>query len=76
METITNCKRIETAIRRATKMLKERAAKDGLYENFGEKEVMLIEDKFIDSSLYTDEMNRRRNLLIEFSKWCISYDGK
>lgn len=67
---ITNCKNIETAIRRAEKALIAEAKKNGIYENFGQKEVRAIKDKFINISVYNSEMNRKRDLLQGFSKWC------
>lgn len=68
-----NCKKIDTAISRATKLLIEEAKKNGLYENFGQTEVRRIEDKFINSSDYTREMNESRDKLRYFSNWCSRY---
>ncbi len=70
-----NCKRIETAISRAKNFLIEKYNKNGLYENFGQKEVRLIEEKFINSSVYTTEMNSNRNKLQIFSEWCMNFNG-
>jgi len=70
------CKKIETAISRATTMLVAREANKGLYENFGQDEVSKIKDVFIDSSSYTDEMNRNRDKVNNFSNWCSSYNGQ
>jgi hypothetical protein len=67
---ITNCKNIQTAIRRAEKALISEAKKSGLYEDFGQKEVRMIQDKFVNISVYNEEMNRKRDLLQSFSKWC------
>ena len=72
---ITNCKKVSTAIRRATKVLKEQASKEGIYENFGQAEVRAIEDAFIDISSYTNEMNKRRQMVQSFSDWCATYNG-
>jgi len=62
------CKKIDTAINRAMKMLIKKAEKYGLYENFGQDEVREIEDHFIDFSSYTDEMNLRRKKLQLFNE--------
>lgn len=70
MNQLTNCKKIETAISRAEKKLIAEAKKNGLYENFGQREVRIIEDKFIDISDYSQEMNQKRNMLSGFSSWC------
>ena len=49
------------------------AKNKGLYENFGQKEVRKLEDKFIDSSDYSEEMNKKRRLILMFDEWCINY---
>lgn len=69
------CKKIETAIRRAKKMLVEKVEKEGLYENFGMEEYRTIKNHFIDLSDYTDDMNERRRQLQSFSNWAGSYQG-
>ena len=70
MNNILNCKKIDTAIRRAKKSLVEKAKKNGLYENFGQDEVRAIKDKFINLSDYSREMNNNRDKLQAFSNWC------
>jgi len=70
MKQILNCKKIETAIRRAERKLIDEAKENGLYENFGQEEVRAIKDKFIDISDYSDEMNANREMLQSFSMWC------
>jgi hypothetical protein len=74
MKSYLKCKKIDTAIRKAKSMLIKKAKKNGLYENFGEKEVREIENKFIDISSYTDEMNLNRDKLNIFNEWCMSCD--
>lgn len=74
MKSYLECKKIDTAIKRAKSMLTKKAKKSGLYENFGENEVREIENKFIDISSYTDEMNLSRDKLNIFSEWCMSCD--
>ena len=62
-----------TAIKNARRKLARKAQRSGLYENFGQDEVRALEDKYIDISSYTDEMNKRRNLIREFDKWCMNF---
>lgn len=62
-------------INKTKQNLIEKASKKGLYENFGRKEVHKLEDKYIDSSIYTDEMNKKRQLVNCFSDWCSNYSG-
>jgi hypothetical protein len=71
-----NCKNIETAIKRAKKMLIMRAKEKGLYENFGQHEVRSIEAVFIDLCNYDSEMSSRRILLNNFNEWCMNYNGR
>ena len=70
MSNITNCKKIETAINRAEKVLIKRAKSKGLYENFGQEEIREIKDKFINSSDYSSDMNNNRDMLQGFANWC------
>lgn len=67
-------KTIKGAINFQKRKLINRAKKSGLYENFGQDEVRAIEDKFIDISSFTDEMNRNRDLLSEFNDWAMNFD--
>ena len=48
---------------------------NGIYENFGQKEVGKLTDKHINISSYTDEMNDKRNIIKEFDDWTSSYNG-
>ena len=43
---VLNCKKVETAIKRAEKHLIEEAKKNGLYENFGQSYARAIENEF------------------------------
>lgn len=67
--------KIDTVIDLETDKLKAKASKNGIYENFGQREVRKLEDKFIDSSNYTLEMNYTRNRIQEFENWCMNYEG-
>ena len=69
MNHILNCKKIETAIRRAKIKLINEARENGFYENFGQKEYRAIKDKFINPSDYSVKMNRNRDMLNDFSHW-------
>lgn len=75
MKSYLNCKKIDTAINRAKKMLIDRAKKNGLYENFGQSEVRAITEKFIDICDYSIEMNSNRIKVNQFMNWCSTYCG-
>ncbi len=65
---------ISTAIQQAKTKLIKQAQNTGLYENFGQKEVARLTDKYIDTSSYTDQMNYNRKATQEFNEWCMSYN--
>ena len=44
-------------------------------ENFGQDVVRKLEDKYINISSYTPNMNLIRNLLNEFDNWCMNYNN-
>ena len=67
---------INKALTKEQNKLIKIAKSKGLYENFGQKEVRKLEDKFIDISDYTDEMNEKRRLIELFNEWCMNYDGQ
>lgn len=73
MENYLKCKKVDTAINRAKKMLVAKAKKDGLCENFGQEEVIKIRGKFIDITDYSQEMNSIRNRIDRFNEWCMTY---
>ena len=75
MENYLNCKKIDTAISKAKKMLINRAKANGIYENFGQKEVRDT-DKFIDCCDYSIEMNNNRTKIDMFNNWCMEYTGR
>jgi|TARA_B110000259_G_scaffold75382_1_gene88625 hypothetical protein len=64
---------IQTAIAKEQDKLINKVRTKGLYENFGQREVRKLEDRFINSSSYTDEMNVNRLLIEEFNEWCMNY---
>ena len=67
---------INKALTKEQNKLIKIAKSKGLYENFGQKEVRKLEDKFIDISDYTDEMNEKRRLIELFNEWCMNYNGQ
>lgn len=69
---ITSAKRISTAIRRAKRVLVAYASANGMWENFGQDLVRLIDDAYIDISSYTDKMNANREDLQKFNEWCMN----
>jgi hypothetical protein len=48
----------------------------GISENFGQKEVRKLEERFIDQTDYSMGMNRYRIALQEFEDWCMNYCGE
>ena len=66
---------IANAIKKEKQKLIKIAKTNGLYENFGQEEVRALEDKFIDISDYSPEMNKNRQLINQFDDWCMSYSG-
>ena len=68
-------KNIEEAIKKAQDGLIAFASKNGIYENFGQEQVRIIEEKFINISNYHADMNSARNSLKRFDDWCMNYDG-
>jgi hypothetical protein len=63
-------------IEKTKNKLIERCKNRGIYENFGQKEVMQLRDKWINISSYTDEMNQIRELINKFDDWCSHYNGQ
>ena len=64
---------LQKAIAKEQDKLINKVRTKGLYENFGQREVRKLEDRFINSSSYTDEMNMNRLLIEGFNEWCINY---
>ena len=67
--------KVNSEIKKYKKQLENRWKTKGAYENFGQKEVRKLEDKYIDSSKYTDEMNQVRDAIKSFDDWAANYDG-
>ena len=64
---------LKAAISKSRKQLENKAKKNGIYENFGQKEVRKLEDKYINSSDYSEIMNTNRTMLQNFDTWCMNY---
>ena len=64
---------IDIAIKRQKNKLVKIAKENGLYENFGQKEVRALEEKYIDISVYTQDMNIMRSSIQAFDEWCMNY---
>ena len=67
---------LNSDLKRYRKQLIARAKKHGLYENFGQTEVMKLTDKHIDSSCYNPAMNMNRDIIDEFADWCRCFDDR
>ena len=50
----------------------KKAQESGIYENFGQKEVGALKDKFSNYDGYMD-MNQRQAIIQEFDNWCMNY---
>lgn len=64
---------IDKAIKTTQNKLIKIAKRKGIYEDFGQKEISKLENKYIDSSNYTNDMNKNRELIENFSDWCENY---
>tara|TARA_B110000240_G_scaffold5790_1_gene6388 strand:+ start:930 stop:1133 length:204 start_codon:yes stop_codon:yes gene_type:complete len=64
---------LQKAIAKEQDKLINKVRTNGLYENFGQREVRKLEDRFIRSESYTDEMNNNRLLIEGFNEWCMNY---
>ncbi len=64
---------INKAITTTQNKLIKIAKRKGIYEDFGQKEISKLENKYIDSSNYTNDMNKKRELIENFANWCENY---
>lgn len=60
---------IEKDIRKAKVKLINKARKTGIYENFGQKEVRELNDKYYNYTLCTPD-----NLINQFDRWCMNFN--
>ncbi len=63
------------AINTAKKRLTAKWLKKGGYENFGEKTIRRIEDKYLDISDYSNQGKEDRRAICAFQDWCMNYTG-
>jgi hypothetical protein len=56
--------------------LSDKARRNGLYENFGEKEVRELKDKYdYNTLIYGSETQRKQALMIDcFEDWCMDFN--
>jgi len=57
-----------------TSLIKKWKSKGG-YENFGQKEIKKLEDKYIDISDYSADMKVIRQTIQALDDWAMQYDG-
>lgn len=67
--------KIEVAIAKEKSKLEKFAKVHGVWQDFGQKEINKITDKFINSSDYSPTMNASRKQIEVFSDWCENYCG-
>ena len=67
---------VQRAVDNIKKKLINACEKKGLYENFGQREVRQLEDKYVNTSDYTDKMNQIRNIIKSLDNWAGNYSGK
>jgi len=66
---------LRAAISKSKKQLENRTKKNGIYENFGQKEILRLEDTYINCSDYSERMNTNRAMLQNLNTWCMNYTG-
>lgn len=66
-------KKLVKEIEKEKNKLIKQAKEGGLYENFGQEVIIKLENKHINLSDYSDEMNKKRNLIEMFNNWCMNY---
>lgn len=70
-----NSVKLRKAIEAKRKTLIRKAQTKGLYENFGQREVRELEDKYLDLSDYSEDGKLCQNLIGDFDNWCMTYEG-
>ena len=66
---------VNSEINKYKKQLEAKWKSKGAYENFGQKEVRKLEDKYIDRSDHSDEMKQIENVILLFDEWAMNYTG-
>lgn len=69
-------KKLSTEIAKNKANLVKKAQKKGLYENFGQREVSILKDKFNYNKLVygSDEDRAQAKELEQFDNWCMTFD--
>ncbi len=77
MEANITYKSVMSSIEKVKKSLILKAKSKGIYENFGQKEVRMLKDKFNYTSLVYGSPDERKiaNLIDNFDEWCMDYNG-
>ena len=74
--------KIETEINKITTKLINKVEDKGIYENFGQKEIRDLKDKFhyndlcINDLCLSKEQIKTRKLINNFENWCMVYNGE
>ena len=66
-------RKIEREIAAIKKKLIAKVKRYGLYENFGQREVRMLEDKYSDYRYGTYEERNLYKLIEDFNEWCMDY---
>lgn len=62
---------LEADIKKEQKKLIKKAKEHGIYENFGQKEVRKLRDKYGDGGANFKALDK----INKFDKWCMNYQG-
>lgn len=73
-QSVQTLKRLKRDIDRTTETLKIRWDIKGAYENFGQREVQRLKDKYVGRLPYLYEFSIRGEIL-KFERWCWGYTG-
>ena len=68
-------KQAQSIVNKVKKQLIGKFKRKGAYENFGQTEIRKLQDKLINTSSYTDEMNKIRDIIDSLDNWAGSYNG-
>ena len=69
---------LNSDITRMKQQLVNKYKKKGLYENFGQREVHKLRDKYnYNCMIYgTPEQKDQAKLITDFDDWCMNYNGE
>lgn len=65
---------ITVDINRLKKNLIDKAKKRGLYENFGQREVGQLREKYIDYESFSKDDGQVWSLISKFNNWCMNFN--